>query len=416
MAQPAPMVGKPARAAAPGLVFLLWFARMPLGFGCALIGSVPTAMVEKFPDSDLPDVLALGAWLKNSACRTVAGQARLSRVHGDLSDPRACRALEASIAALLGSTDRPIAAIAHDLHPDFFSTRLARWLAVELGVPAIGVQHHHAHIAAVLAEHGVREPVIGLALDGVGLGSDGAAWGGELLRVGTRQWERLGHLLQLRLPGADKAARAPWRMAASVLHALGRGGEIGMRFGAAVGVRTAGAVHRMLERGLNCPPTSSAGRWFDAAAAALGLRFVQAHEADAAIALEQSAARALAAGYEPGDLGATRIDAHGVLDLAPLLVRLFDTPAAAVDQAAAWFHAALGAGLADWAAGAAQRFDIDTVCLGGGCFANAVLTVCVTRHLQDRGLRVLCAQRHPCGDAGLALGQAWVAARQLTGN
>lgn len=362
--------------------------------------------------TELPDVLAVGAWLKNAACRTVAGEVRMSRVHGDLNDPQACRALEASVAALLGDDDRPIAAIAHDLHPDFFSTRLALQLAAELGVPVIGVQHHHAHIAAVMAEHGLHKPVIGLALDGVGLGTDGTAWGGELLRVGERQWERLGHLRHLGLPGADKAAREPWRMAASALHAMGRGDEIEPRFGAAVGATTARGVRRMLDRGLNCPPTSSTGRWFDAAAAALGLSVAQAHEAEAAIALERSAARGLAAGREPADLGAAKIDVHGVLDLTPLLGRLFDTPATAIDEAAAWFHAALASALADWAAVAAHRSDIDTVCLGGGCFANAVLTDRVTRHLQGRGLRVLRPQRHACGDAGLALGQAWVAARQ----
>jgi hydrogenase maturation protein HypF len=365
------------------------------------------------PTTELPDVLAVGAWLKNAACRLVAGEARMSRVHGDLSEPDACRALEASIAALLGECDRPVAAIAHDLHPDFFSTRLALRLAAELGVPAVGVQHHHAHIAAVMAEHGLRKPVIGLALDGVGLGTDGAAWGGELLRVGEQQWERLGHLRPLGLPGADKAAREPWRMAASALHAMGRGDEIESRFGAAVGATAARGVRRMLDRSLNCPPTSSTGRWFDAAAAALGLSLTQAHEAEAAIALERSAARGLAAGREPVDLGTAQIDAHGVLDLAPLLDRLFDTPPTAVDEAAAWFHAALASALADWAAAAAHRSDIDTVCLGGGCFFNDVLTERVTRHLQARALRVLRPQRHSCGDAGLALGQAWVAARQL---
>lgn len=372
------------------------------------------ATMRSTANPDLPDVLAVGAWLKNAACRTVAGEARLSRLHGDLVDPLACRALEASVAALLSDSDRPIAAVAHDLHPDFFSTRLALQLADVLGVPAIGVQHHHAHIAAVMAEHGLCKPVIGLALDGVGLGTDGTAWGGELLRVGERQWQRLGHLRPLGLPGADKAAREPWRMAASVLHAMGRGDEIEPRFGAAVGASTARGVRLMLDRGLNCPPTSSAGRWFDAAAAALGLSVAQAHEAEAAIALEQSAARALAAGREPADLGAARVDGQGVLDLAPLLGRLFDTPATAVDAAAAWFHAALASALADWAAAAAHRADIDTVCLGGGCFANAVLTDRVTRQLQGRGLRVLRPQRHACGDAGLALGQAWVAARRPT--
>ncbi len=364
-------------------------------------------------NADLPDVIALGAWLKNAACRLTGGAAKMSDVHGDLSDPAACLALENSVSAWLRGLRRPVVAIAHDLHPDFFSTRLALRLAAELGVPAISVQHHHAHIAAVMAEHDLHEPVVGLALDGVGLGTDGQAWGGELLSVGEGGFERLGHLGLLGLPGGDVAAREPWRMAASALHALGRGDEIEGRFGAAVGPVAAKGVRQMLQKRLQCPPTSSTGRWFDAAAGALGLSVRQTAEADAAIVLERCAARWLASGREPAGVDVAQVDEAGVLDLRPLLARLLDTPAAAVDEAAAWFHAALAAALADWAAAAAERCGARTVCLGGGCFYNAVLTERVTRHLQARGLRVLRPLRHSCGDAGLALGQAWVAAHGL---
>ncbi len=364
--------------------------------------------------ADLPDVLALGAWLKNAACRLSAGEPRLSTLHGDLGDSQACLALEASVAALLNDTPRPVAAIAHDLHPDFFSTRLALRLAAELGVPAFGVQHHHAHIAAVMAEHAVHKPVIGLALDGVGLGSDGQAWGGELLRVDVQGFRRLGHLQPLGLPGGDVAAREPWRMAASALHALGRADEIDARFAASVGAASAKGVRQMLEKQLHCPPTSSTGRWFDAAAAALGLSLKQTHEAEAAVAIEHAATRWLAAGHEPRVGGtAPHVDAQGVLDLRPLLATLFDTSATATDEAAADFHAGLAVALAGWAAAAAERFDTGTVCLGGGCFFNALLTTRVTQHLERRGLRVLRPLRFSCGDAGLAVGQAWVAAHQL---
>jgi hydrogenase maturation protein HypF len=365
----------------------------------------------------LPDVLAVGAWLKNTACRLSAGGAQVSVVHGDLSDPAACVALESSVAALLQDTRRPVVAIAHDLHPDFFSTRLALRLAAELDVPAIGVQHHHAHIAAVMAEHGLHEPVIGLALDGVGFGTDGQAWGGELLRVDADGCERLGHLSWLDLPGGDAAAREPWRMAASALDALGRGDEIEPRFGAALGPAAAKGVRQMLEKKINCRPTSSAGRWFDAAAGALGLSVRQTEEAEAAMALERCAARWLAAGHEPGAIDVAQVDAGGVLDLRPVLARLLDTPVdatdSAVDEAAAWFHAALAAALAQWAASAAEQRGARTVCLGGGCFFNTVLTERVTRLLQASGLRVLRPLRYSCGDAGLALGQAWVAAHRL---
>ena len=364
----------------------------------------------------LPTVLACGAWLKNAACLLAEdGRPVWSPPHGDLSDPAACAALEASVHRLLAAHGQPVAAVAHDLHPDFFSTRLALRLAAELGVPAIGVQHHHAHIAAVLAEHNVDSPVIGLALDGVGLGTDGAAWGGELLWVDGASWQRLGHLTPLALPGGDRAAREPWRMAASALHALGRNPDITPRFAPVVGHSLAAGVQQMLARGLNCPPTSSAGRWFDAAAGALGLCVRQTEEAEAAIALEQAAHRALLRQPDLPPLTGAVIDSQNRLDLSGLMPHLFAASAGAsateVDAAAAGFHLALADALADWAHRAARQHGCATVCLGGGCFFNRILCERVTARLQSAGLAVLRPQAHSCGDAGLALGQAWVAQR-----
>lgn len=364
----------------------------------------------------LPTVLACGAWLKNAACLLADdGRPVWSPPHGDLSDPAACAALEASVHRLLAAHGQPVAAVAHDLHPDFFSTRLALRLAAELGVPAIGVQHHHAHIAAVLAEHNVDSPVIGLALDGVGLGTDGAAWGGELLWVDGASWQRLGHLTPLALPGGDRAAREPWRMAASALHALGRNPDITPRFAPVVGHSLAAGVQQMLARGLNCPPTSSAGRWFDAAAGALGLCVRQTEEAEAAIALEQAAHRALLRQPDLPPLAGAAIDSQNRLDLSGLMPHLFAASAGAsateTDAAAAGFHLALADALADWAHRAARQHDCATVCLGGGCFFNRILCERVTARLQSAGLAVLRPQAHSCGDAGLALGQAWVAQR-----
>jgi hydrogenase maturation protein HypF len=360
-------------------------------------------------------VLAVGAWLKNAACLVLRGQAHWSPVHGDLSDPAACDALAQSVQALVQQATEagaPVQAIAHDLHPDFFSTQLAIATAAALGVPAIGVQHHHAHIAAVVAEHGIEGPVIGLALDGVGLGTDGQAWGGELLSVDAAQWQRLGHLTPLALPGGDRAAREPWRMAASALHAMGRGDQIVPRFGPVVGVAVATGVCQILDKGLNCPPTSSAGRWFDAAAGALGLCVRQTDEAQAAIALEAAAARWLAEHPDTAPLAGAVIDAQNRLDLRGLMPDLFEATAGGVDAAAAGFHLALADALAGWTIRAARQQGITTVCLGGGCFFNRILRERVTEHLQAAGLAVFRPLDKGCGDAGLALGQAWVAAQQ----
>ncbi|MBT9598277.1 MAG: carbamoyltransferase HypF [Vitreoscilla sp.] len=379
------------------------------------------------PDSLLPRaaparVLALGAWLKNSACRVDGNRLAGSGLHGDLDDPAACLALEATARHLVALG--PLDALAHDLHPDFHSTRLAQELAHRLGIPAIGVQHHHAHVAVVQAEQGLAEPVIGLALDGVGLGTDGQAWGGELLWVDGAQCQRLGHLPPLALPGGDAAAREPWRMAAAVLHAAGRGAEIGPRFASRVGGTAASTVQTLLQRGLRCPPSTSAGRWFDAAAAALGLCLRQHTEAEAAMALERAAQQGLAehpgiareaAGLVP--LTADPRSGAVVPDLHALLARLFaladaEGPAAA-PRGAALFHAALADALARAVVQAARGRFTFTVVLGGGCFFNRVLTSRLREPLQQAGLRVLQPQALSCGDAGLALGQAWVAAHQV---
>lgn len=360
-----------------------------------------------------PTVLAVGAWLKNAACLLEDGRAVWSPLHGDLGDPQACVALDRSLDALLAQATTPVAAIAHDLHPDFYSTQRAVALADRLGVPTIGVQHHHAHIAAVMAEHGLTEPVVGLALDGVGLGTDGVAWGGELLWVAPGDWRRLGHLWPLQLAGGDVAAREPWRMAAAALHTLGRGPDIEARYTPAVGAQAARTVARMLDTGLNSPPTTSTGRWFDAAAGALGVSVRQSHEAEAAIALEAAAQRWFAVHGEPTLDSAVEVAGDSTLDLRPLLARLLDWPQDRADEAAAWFHLALADGLAQWAITAAHDTQVDTVCLGGGCFMNALLTRRVTLRLESRGLRVLRPQATSCGDAGLALGQAWAVAQQI---
>jgi hydrogenase maturation protein HypF len=352
-----------------------------------------------------PSVLACGGWLKNTICLTRDAQAYLSPHIGDLDHAIACHALEEMVGRLLDTLRIVPERVARDRHPDFFSSRFAAAFAAERGLPCVTVQHHHAHIAAIAAEHGLNRPVLGLALDGVGLGDDGGHWGGELLWVDGARYRRLGSLRPLPLPGGDRAAREPWRMAAAALHALGRGAEIPRRFPGPL----AEPVRRLLERGGEalCPLTSSAGRLFDAAAALLAVRPVSAYEGQAAMELE-----ALAATHGPAEPLADgyRLTETGQLDLLPLLAWLADRTAEPA-LGAARFHATLALALADWVSQAARREAVTDIALGGGCFLNRLLGVQTRDGLEQSDLRVYEAHQAPPNDGGLSLGQAWIAMR-----
>ncbi|AWI73930.1 carbamoyltransferase HypF [Parazoarcus communis] len=353
-------------------------------------------------------VLAFGAWLKNAVCLTRGDEAFLSEHIGDLDNPGVCVAMDQAAEHLQRILAIQPEAVAHDLHPDFHSTRAALALADRLGVPAIGVQHHHAHIAAVLAEHRRSGPVLGVALDGVGLGSDGSAWGGELLTVDGAAFERVGHLAPLALPGGDQAARAPWRMAASALHRMGRGADIAPRFATQ---RGAAQIKVLLDKPHLCPTTTSMGRWFDAAAGLLGVCERMDYDAEAAMRLESLAA-SYGSALRAHRGWAVREDESGAeLDLLPLLAELARERNPA--RGAAVFHATLLAALEDWIVAAARHERLSTVALGGGCFLNRQLAFELPRRLSARGLEVLTARQAPCNDGGIALGQAWVAIQQL---
>jgi hydrogenase maturation protein HypF len=368
----------------------------------------PPACVEHIIElvHPVPCVLAMGAWYKNTLCITSGRQAFISQCVGDLDTPEACHEHELTARALLECLGEKPQAIVHDLHPDFHSSRFAAQLAAELDVHLIAVQHHHAHIAAVCAEHGMNEPVLGLALDGVGLGTDGTAWGGELLLVAGAQFERIGHLRPMPLPGGDKAAQEPWRMAAAVLHELGRGDEITQRY---ANEPAAAMVQTMLQRDLNCPRTSSMGRVFDTAAGLLGLCHKMEFEAQAAIALEQAATRHTS--RLPAMPQGWRLSPEGKLDLLPLLNALTDRQDA--EQGAALFHATLIEAIADWIAQATRQTGITSVACGGGCFFNKLLSAGLRERMDAMGVRMLTSKRLLPGDTTIALGQAWVATQNI---
>lgn len=361
-------------------------------------GYVPRGI--RLPRAGVP-VLATGAWLKSTACATRGQDAHLSPHIGDLDNAATCTAFEEAVDRLLDMLQVAPVRIAHDLHPDMHSSAFAAAWSRRHDIPSIGVQHHHAHVAAVCAEHGIDRPVLGVALDGVGIGTDGQAWGGELLRVDGARFTRLGHLSSLALPGGDRAAEEPWRVAAGLLDGLGRGEEIAQRF---IAQPAAAAMRRWLDNAPRIPRTTSAGRWFDAAAALLGIREINQYEGQAAMELEAYAERHGREG--PIDAGYV-LEADGTLDLFPLAERLLDETDPG--RGAAYFHDTLGEGLARWVLQAASHEKLKTVALAGGCFANRRLTRLLVPALERAGIEVLQARLAPCNDGGLALGQAWIA-------
>jgi len=362
-----------------------------------------------------PPILAVGALFNNTVCVTLGSDAYISHSLGNLDSPDACRQHEKIARQLLQMLDYKPHAIAHDLHPDFHSTRFAAQLAAELDVPLIAVQHHHAHIAAICAEHQLDNPVLGLALDGIGFGVDGNAWGGELLCLNGAEFQRIGHLHPLHLAGGDRAAQEPWRMAAAVLHEAGRNNEITQRF---ANQPAAATVALMLQRNLNCPLASSMGRLFDAAAGLLGLCETMMFDAEAAITLEQAATRYINTYGWPSALkNGWEMNHDGVLNLLPTLLYLADAQNAGldteVDYGAAIFHATLVAALADWLEQASRRTGLTNIACGGGCFFNQLLTTELHRQCNLLGLTMFTAQTISPGDSAIALGQAWIAARKL---
>ncbi|MCL6415157.1 carbamoyltransferase HypF [Aestuariirhabdus sp. Z084] len=351
-----------------------------------------------------PQVAALGSWFKNTICVTKQQRAYVSPYIGDLDNADSCRFLKSTLEHMIDLFAVQPSAVACDLHPDFYSTRLAEQLAQQWQVPLLRVQHHHAHIASVMAEHHLQGPVIGVALDGVGLGTDGSAWGGELLRVDKTGCERLGHFSPVPLPGGDRAAREPWRIAAALLHRLGRKREISSR----LPFSAQSMVTQMLDQWLNCPLTTSAGRWFDGVAALLGVCSHSGFEAQAAMQLE-----ALAGGKLESDSRLVNrcLGTDHNLDLLPLVETLVDE----VDpvRGAKRFHGVLADALLLWTLAAVERQGIQDVVLSGGCFLNRLLRETLVRELTQKQVRVWLARQLPCNDGGISLGQAWVARNQV---
>ena len=349
-----------------------------------------------------PPILALGGQTKNTVCITRGDEAFVSHHIGDLLNPQTCNFFEETIMHLLKVLEVSPALIAHDLSAGNHATRFAAQLARQRGIPMLGVQHHHAHIASILAEHHVAEPVLAIALDGVGMGTDGTIWGGELLRVDGACFERLGHLRPYSIGAGAYTSTAPWCLAAAMLQAMGRGDEIEARF--ADQAQAVQFAHD-LASGENCQSTTSMGRLFDAAAGMLGICREADFSGQAGLMLEGLAERF---GEIAPARGGWQI-ADGGLDLRPLFALLADEKDAA--RGAALFYATLVEALSEWLCAVAPAGS--KVAAGGGCLQNQVLGRGLRTRLGEQGLHLIEARRMPPNDGGLALGQAWVAQQYL---
>jgi hydrogenase maturation protein HypF len=367
---------------------------------------------EPLPFACPRPLLATGGHLKNVFALGRGRAALLSHHIGDLDDHVAARAFREGIAHYEDLFACRPQALVHDLHPEYATTHYARERAAREGLPCVAVQHHHAHLASCLAEHGHQGPAIGVVFDGSGYGSDGTMWGGEFLVGDRRGFRRAAHLRPAPLPGGDRAAREPWRMALVHLEAAGVAAD---PFLGEIPAYDRAFVRRLAAPHARAPLTSSVGRLFDAAASVLGLCHRASYEAQAALALEDCAAAA-----EPDGAPELPDEYHlslagDVLDPGPLLRALAHDRrrGEAAALLAHRFHGALAAAVAQVSARLREATGLETVALSGGVFANAVLLGMTRAQLARAGFRVLEQARVPTNDGGLALGQLAVAAARL---
>jgi len=360
-------------------------------------------------ESPVP-LVAVGPHLKNTLTLVHGRRAYVSQHIGDLENLETLEHFQATLAAYRRLFRVAPDVAVHDLHPDYLSTRAA----AELGLArVIAVQHHHAHVAAVLAEHGRTGPAIGVAYDGTGYGADGHTWGAEVLVADLTGYRRAGRLRYAPLPGGDTAARRPWRVAAGYLSLEPGAARAFARAFDGVAPGEVTLVTQQLAARLNAPLTSSMGRLFDAAAAVLGVRRVAQYEGQAAMELEALAgdrpAQPLPLPFAP--------DADGccVLDPVPLLIALGERAARGTPVAdlAAAFHESVAASTAELVVREAAASGMRTAALGGGVFQNARLLTSLARRLAARDIEVLVPRRLPPNDGAVSYGQAAVAAARL---
>jgi len=356
---------------------------------------------------DGPAVFATGAELKSTFCITRGRQAFLSQHIGDLTEYESMRFYAEAASDLTRLLQNEPQCIAHDLHPAYESTRYAK---AKQGVELVPVQHHHAHIASCMVDNGLNEPVIGVALDGTGLGDDGSIWGGEFLVADYASYRRVAHLKQYPMPGGDEAVLHPDRMAMSCLVSeFGeRAGEIAARYLPSLAEGDREVLVTMLRKGIRSPLTSSAGRLFDAVSALLGICMEITYEGQAAIRLQTAAGVGTENSYE------FELD-QGVLSFGPMfreLVKDLDSKVSNAEMAAK-FHRTVSVAVAETCHVISGKEGLKKVVLSGGVFQNDLLLKMTLDELNERGLQVYCHSRVPPNDGGLSLGQAAIALAKI---
>jgi hydrogenase maturation protein HypF len=368
-------------------------------------GYVPAALT--LPGGTPRPVLGCGAELKNTFCLARGSRAWVGHHIGDLENYETLESFTEGIAHFERLFAVAPEVVAHDLHPEYLSTKYA---LERDGVELIGVQHHHAHLAACLAEHGELGTAVGAIFDGSGYGTDGTIWGGELLAGDMGGFRRAGHLRAVRLPGGERAIREPWRVACAWLAAAGATPPRVLR--EHVPERRWAQVAGLVESGVASPLTTSMGRLFDAVSALCGLRTVVNYEGQAAIELE-----AACDPHERGRYPMWLDDVDGMLVIDPCeLISLVCADLAAgvaPGVVGSRFHAAVAAVTVDACSALAAANGTELVVLSGGVFLNRRLLESVWAGLDARGLRVLTPERLPIGDGGVSYGQAAVAARRM---
>jgi len=356
-------------------------------------------------------LLACGAHLKNTFCLGKGQQAFVSHHIGDLENLETLTSFREGVKHFGRLFDIHPEAIAYDLHPEYLATKYA----LDTGVSQkIGIQHHHAHIASVLAEHGLKGPVIGVAADGTGYGTDGAIWGCEIMSADLTGFERLAHLSYVPLPGGEQAVRQPWRVAAVYLQrAYGEAFlEVDIPFVRRMDRSSWRVLAQMIGRGINSPQTSSLGRLFDAVAALLGIRNEVLYEGQAAVELEVLATRTDCLQSYPFAL---EDRTPATLDVAPMIRAIVNDIQRGVpaSQIARSFHRSIAELLATVCLRVREQTGLSVVALSGGVFQNRLLLEQLTTRLEEMAFQVYRNRRVPPNDGGVSLGQATIAAARL---